>query len=101
MDREKIQILKKILEEKQVIISVTSSSMYPALQPGDRVLVKKSVKYKSGDILVYNSGSFLIVHRLVFKLGPVFFFKGDNGKSFEIKLGYDKIMGKVLAILRS
>ena len=44
---------------------VLSPSMEPALNVNDLVFVRKNDDYKVGDIVVYQSGSILVIHRII------------------------------------
>lgn len=59
------------------LAQVLSSSMEPTFSEGAILLVKKTQKVKKGDIIVYQSGKELIVHRVVDIDGDIIFTKGD------------------------
>ena len=44
---------------------VLSGSMEPALSVGDLLIVREQAHYEAGDIVVYQSGSMPVVHRIV------------------------------------
>lgn len=59
---------------------VLSGSMSPALEVDDLVLVREKEHYETGDIVVYQSGYELIVHRIIAQEGEFITTQGDaNG----------------------
>lgn len=86
------------------LIGIGSESMSPNIEKGDSVLymkVKDESQLKEGDILVFNSGTKIIIHRLVEikKDGDKTYFitKGDaNNTKDSLNLTMDNIKGKVL-----
>lgn len=67
---------------------VLSGSMEPALQVNDLVIVKAQEDYSEGDVVVYQNGHTLIIHRVVKKDGEEFVTRGDanNADDDPIKL---------------
>src|SRR5215468_4432402 len=60
-------------------LPISGRSMRPTFEDTARVWMKESPRVRFGDILVYSSGSFLVVHRVVGrKSGPRFRTKGDG-----------------------
>lgn len=59
------------------IAQVLSGSMEPTFSEGTILLVKKTQKVKIGDIIVYQSGSELVVHRVMDIKEDIIFTKGD------------------------
>jgi hypothetical protein len=60
-------------------LPISGRSMRPTFEDTARVWMKESARVHFGDILVYSSGSFLVVHRVVGrKSGPRFRTKGDG-----------------------
>lgn len=85
------------------LIGIGSESMTPTIDKGDAVLYKqvKEDQLEVGDILVFNSGSKIIIHRLVEikKDGDKTYYitKGDaNNGNDSLNLTIDNIKGKVL-----
>jgi len=78
--------------------------MYPAIKPGDRLVIQKleSTDYQVGDVLVIPSDQGLIVHRAVKSLpGPQFITKGDSMASADTAPALvDDVIGKVSLLLR-
>jgi signal peptidase len=85
---------------------IGSDSMKPYISKGDVVLIRKTTaeeqqEFKKGDILAFNSGSKIIVHRIykiIEKKGNMYFItKGDNNNQVDqgvVESG--NVVGKVL-----
>ena len=82
-------------------VRVRSFSMHPVLKDGDLVIAKKTKNIKRGNVVIFREGSFLVIHRVVVKLGPIVITRGDNQKKFDSPLLVDKIIGKVVAVMKS
>ena len=90
------------------IIGVGSESMSPKIDKGDAVLyqkVKKESDMKIGDVLVFRSGSKMIIHRLVDikRDGDKNYYitKGDaNNSNDSLNLSLNNIEGKVILKLK-
>ncbi len=81
-------------------VSVTGTSMYPALLPSDSVIVARSETYPLGSILVfsYKTEGYLI-HRLLRVAKNRYYCKGDN--SFRLEdVEKDQILGRVVLVKR-
>ena len=93
----------QVLCEKLAVrlLIVKSNSMYPTLQKGDVILIKKYNNYKQGDIVTYAEDSnYLITHRIIEKNNNSFKTKGDNNNSEDDKtIQLENIKGKVIIIL--
>jgi hypothetical protein len=60
-------------------LPVSGSSMRPTFEDPARVWMKESSRAHFGDVLVYSSGTFLVVHRVVGRRsGPRYRTKGDG-----------------------
>ena len=78
---------------------VYSTSMLPALSPGDLVLYA-NVGYGAGDIVVYcTTPSFCVVHRVVQVGNSTIVAKGDNNPAPDPPVSIDKVKGKVVLAL--
>ncbi|MGB9709852.1 MAG: signal peptidase I [Infirmifilum sp.] len=85
----------------QVPLAVVSSwSMEPTLHVGDIVVVYGASQYSIGDIVVYESPSGLIVHRIVGVNGDKFITKGD-ANPYPDSIHPDKftIKGRVIFVI--
>lgn len=98
---ETLQILRE--QKKNLCLDVTGYSMYPTLQPGDKIEVQLcSVELLSSyDILVYwDSKQNIAVHRLITQQEISVYQRGDAHftGSWILK---DQVLGKVLSIHRA
>jgi hypothetical protein len=60
-------------------LPISGRSMRPTFEDAARVWMKESARVRFGDILVYSSGSYLVVHRVVGRRkGPRYRTKGDG-----------------------
>ena len=94
---------RQVLCEKLPVrlLIVKSNSMYPTLQKGDFILIKRNNDYKKGDIITYDyESNYLVTHRIIEKNNNSFKTKGDNNNSEDDKfIQLDNIKGKVILIL--
>lgn len=94
---------RQVLCEKLPVrlLIVKSNSMYPTLQKGDFILIKRNNDYKNGDIITYDyESNYLVTHRIIEKNNNFFITKGDNNNSEDDKfIQLDNIKGKVILIL--
>lgn len=74
---------------------VLSGSMEPTLSKGDLIIVQKTDTVKPGDIVVYQSGSSLIVHRVISVDGDTVVTQGDANNIPDEPLQRSQIKGKV------
>ena len=94
---------RQVLCEKLPVrlLIVKSNSMYPTLQKGDFILIKRNNDYKKGDIITYDyESNYLVTHRIIEKNNNFFITKGDNNNSeYDKFIQLDNIKGKVILIL--
>jgi len=76
---------------------VLSGSMEPTLSIDDVILVREADHYEVGDIVVYQSGRTLIVHRIVAKDGETAVTQGDANNVADAPIERRTIKGKVVA----
>jgi len=82
------------------IAVVSSWSMEPVLHVGDIVIVTGQEDYTPGDIVLYDSGHGIIVHRIINKQGDKYTVKGDaNLVPDPIQPTKDIILGKVQIVI--
>jgi hypothetical protein len=66
---ESVEIIKSILEAgNSVELPATGYSMFPALRPGDRVMIegiKNKEDLQTGNVVVYENNGTLVMHRLI------------------------------------
>ena len=75
---------------------VLSGSMEPALSVNDFVIVKAESDYAEGDVVVYQSGHELIIHRVVRKDGETFVTRGDANNADDEPISLSDIKGVML-----
>ena len=75
---------------------VLSGSMEPALSVNDLVLVKAAPDYEVGDVVVYQSGGELIIHRIIEKEGETFVTRGDANNTADSPIGLSAIKGRMI-----
>ncbi len=94
----KIELIRELLQKgNPVTMSVSSYSMWPALAPGDFIVVGNG-KIRKGDILVFKRKDFFVVHRLILQIFGLYLLKGDSSRYLDILIGKGKILGKVLVV---
>jgi len=92
--------LSYILRTQVPLAVVSSWSMEPTLHVGDIVVVVGSESYSVGDIVVYESPSGLIVHRIVLIAGNTYVTKGDaNPYPDSLHPSFSSIKGKVVLVI--
>ncbi len=82
-------------------LKVMSNSMNPAIEKGNRIIIKKQKDYVIGDIITYiNEDGNLITHRIIEKYGNEFITKGDNNNTKDNgQIKIEQIIGKVIFVL--
>ena len=78
---------------------VVSNSMHPYLEINDLIIVKKTNNYSVGDVVVYDDGHVLVVHRIVEIDDYMFVAKGDANNSNDRPYSVDLIKGEVVKII--
>ncbi len=76
---------------------VMSGSMSPTLEVGDLVIVRETESYEVGDVVVYRSGSKLIVHRIIALDGDRVVTQGQANNVADPPIDSSAIQGKVVA----
>ncbi len=74
---------------KYSLSSIASNSMFPTLQKGDAIIIKKlsdreKKNISTGDIIVFQEEGNIITHRVIEIKDGVFITKGDNNNSKDI-----------------
>ncbi len=97
-------LFKKVVDDfgdiGYLMMFVRSHSMEPLLEEGDGILVKITTDVRKGDIVVFEGGGNIIVHRVRLRVGPFLVTRGDNQKNFDYPRSVGKIIGKVVAIVK-
>ncbi len=75
---------------------VLSGSMEPTLRVNDVIFVRAAESYQINDIVVYDSGRELIVHRMIEKSGDTLTTKGDANNVPDAPIRADAVKGKVV-----
>ncbi|MBL8028295.1 MAG: S24 family peptidase, partial [Fibrobacteres bacterium] len=86
-----------LLNENPDILSYDSTgySMYPALKPGDQLIVKPVQDYCKGDIVVFTHGGRSVTHRFIERNGDILTFLGDR-LIYSEKVHVSQVTGKVM-----
>ena len=72
---------------------VLSGSMEPTYSAGDLLIVKKTDHYQTGDIVVYQSGRSLVVHRIIDMNGETVTTQGDANNAPNEPFAVSQIKG--------
>jgi len=76
---------------------VLSGSMEPTLGINDVIFVRETDSYEVGDIVVYQSGQTLIVHRIIAKDGENLITQGDANNTADAPIERYAVKGEVIA----
>jgi len=76
---------------------VLSGSMEPALSVGDLLFLHEKDHYAVGDIVVYQSGSIPIVHRIIYIDSESVVTQGDANNVSDAPISVESVRGKVVA----
>lgn len=74
---------------------VLSGSMEPVLSVDDLVLVRVQDSYQTGDVVVYQDGSILIIHRIISVDGETVITQGDANTAADEPITLSDIKGKM------
>lgn len=75
---------------------VLSGSMEPEFSEGDLIIVKKADSFAKNDIVVFQDGNMLVVHRIINIDGKTITTKGDANKTADKPIDVSAVKGKVL-----
>ena len=75
--------------------------MWPTLRHRDSVVVESASTYQIGDILLFDDGERLIIHRLVRANACQFWTKGDNQRQVDAPIEAHHILGRATAVIRN
>lgn len=75
---------------------VLSGSMEPAIMTGDMIIVKVEESYADGDVVVYQTGKMLVVHRIVASDETTVTTRGDANNANDTPIDRSQIKGKVI-----
>ncbi len=79
--------------------AVLSGSMEPHLSKGDLILVKVTEEYTLRDVVVYQDGTDLVVHRIVAVEGEQVRTQGDANDTPDEPIPLSRIKGEVVAAI--
>ena len=75
---------------------VLSGSMEPTLSVNDLIIIREADSYELDDIVVYQSGNSLVIHRIIALEGDSFIAKGDANNTADSPLPLIYIKGKLV-----
>ena len=78
---------------------VLSGSMEPTLSVGDLLIVRQQTGYSAGDVVVYQSGSVPVVHRIVSIADEMVITRGDANNANDEPFPVTAIKGEVAAVI--
>lgn len=76
---------------------VLSGSMEPTLSVDDLVIVHEQDSYETGDVVVYQSGNILVIHRIISIEGDAVITQGDANNIADQPIQLSDIRGKAVA----
>lgn len=80
---------------------VLSGSMEPTLSVDDLIFVKQQDSYAVGDVVVYQSGSIVVVHRIVSIDGQTVTTQGDANNAPDGEMDISRIKGRVVGSVKN
>lgn len=75
---------------------VLSGSMEPTLSVNDVIVVREQESYNVNDIVVYEDGREMIVHKIIEKNGDTLITKGDANNTADEPISTEAVKGKVV-----
>ncbi|MGA2737708.1 MAG: S24/S26 family peptidase [Bryobacteraceae bacterium] len=82
-------------------LPVTGSSMFPCMQPGDLLEIRRPAgPIQTGDVVVFDRHGRLVVHRVVGQTGDLLITRGDRLRYPDAPVPAAAILGCVTAIER-
>ena len=95
-------LLEEISEGSRYKVRVTSTSMAPILQIGDKITVQRTTSdgFFTGDLILTRRSNDLLTHRLILTDGAQWTTKADNAKVSDPPIEFLDILGRVIAIRR-
>lgn len=78
---------------------VLSGSMEPSLSVNDLVIVRAQEDYAEGDVVVYQSGNMLVIHRIVKLSGDMAITKGDANNIEDAPILRSEIKGRMAGVI--
>ena len=100
MNARKVTGQKLVMPFNKTIAFVWTGSMEPTIGVNDLIVVEKTNDYEVDDIVVYQSGDTLIVHRIYSIDGEIVRTVGDNNDgSLDDPINIKAIQGEVIDII--
>ena len=91
---------KLVMPFNKTIAVVLTGSMEPTIGVNDLIVVEKTNDYKIDDIVVYQDGNLLVVHRIVSIDGETVITSGDaNGGALDDPINISQINGEVVNVI--
>ncbi len=81
------------------ISTVLSGSMEPAIPVGALAIVRQSEDIQPGDIVVYQSDSMLVLHRVVQRQGDTLITRGDANNAPDPAILMNSVKGELVAAI--
>lgn len=83
--------------------TLSTSSMWPALAPGDKVTVRAAGvdELRTGDIVMRKAADSYIAHRLIGRCRARLLTKGDNALTADDHWAADELIGVIVAVERA
>ena len=78
---------------------VLSGSMEPSIMIDDLIIVTAQDDYREDDVVVYQSGSMLVVHRIIQRQPDTVITQGDANNAPDAPVRVEMIKGKVVAVI--
>jgi signal peptidase I len=102
MESLKLDLAAEVLASFwQARLPVTGSSMFPCMQPGDLLEIRRpTAPIQTGDVVVFQRHDRLVVHRVVGLSGDLVITKGDRLRHPDGPVPAAGILGCVAAIER-
>ena len=89
-----------VMPFNKTIAVVLTGSMEPTIGVNDLIVVEKTNDYKIDDIVVYQDGNLLVVHRIVSIDGETVITSGDaNGGALDDPINISQINGEVVNVI--
>jgi len=82
-----------------IVFHVASDSMAPLIPSGCRVEVARAAEIRVGDVVCFY-GPPIIIHRAVKRFWRVVVTKGDMSAAPDKPVGVDRVIGRVVAVVR-
>lgn len=88
-----------VMPFNKTIAVVLTGSMEPTIGVNDLIVVEKTNDYEVNDIVVYQTGNMLVVHRIIAIDGEMVITAGDNNDGEDTPINIKSINGEVVDII--